>query len=196
MLTIASVGSSVPAQIVFSHCSPEKGVPFGFWESLRRSQDNWLQLKAEYQRKFQKPVAGLIESIALNKTTPHSPIIQTLADLLEELGPRWDGVAHKTIIIFSDLLENTPEFSQYDRTANGRSFAAVWHSVPYVRNTRLDLRNTEVKVFYLTGLADLRLQGSRHQAFWRNLIAYYGGRVTGWTPLPYLPAWQESINTN
>jgi hypothetical protein len=185
MLTVASIGVQLPGRIIFSRCSPEKALDLV--ESIRRNED-WLALKKQYEDQFQQPVQALIDRMPLTTTTPRSPILQTLADVIHQLGPYWKDAPKRVLIIFSDLLENTQEFSQYDDESSRIGFAQARKSVSYIRNLHLDLQKTDIRIFYLTGrVHNAALQGSAHQKFWHELFTSYGGHLTDWVTVPVEP---------
>jgi hypothetical protein len=184
MLTIATIGSDLPAAIAFRGCSPERGDVPGIVESLRRDQD-WLAVKREYEQSFLLPIHKLAEGIRLDQSSPHSPIIQSLAGVLQELGPSWSRAARRKVTLVSDLIENTRAFSQYDMGDSARSFGEVRANVPYIRDTALDLRGAAITVLYLTGMpSDRDRQGPAHQRFWMDLVGYYGGNLIDWVVVP------------
>jgi hypothetical protein len=184
MLTVASIGGEIPAVINFRACSPERGAVLGLIESLQRNRD-WLEIQREYEEKFQQPIQNLAEQMALNLTTPYSPIIQSMGGVMEQLGPQWSRVSRRKVTLISDLIENTRAFSQYDTSSNEKPFAQVRNDVPYIRESALDLRGAAVTVLYLTGLPDdSGLQGMGHQRFWRDLVAFYGGDLIDWIVVP------------
>jgi hypothetical protein len=184
MLTVVSIGAELPPAINFRACCPERGDALGFFDGLRQNRD-WLQTRSEYEQSFQRPIETLADGMALNLTSSSSPIIQSMADAMEQLGPSWSRAPKRRAILITDLMENTPAFSQYDRRDNGRRFAEVRQCVPYIRESPLDLRDTAVTVLCLTGLPyDSGLQGIEHQRFWRDLIQFYGGEVVDWVVVP------------
>jgi hypothetical protein len=184
MLTVASIGAELPPAVSFRACSPERGDALGLLDSLRQNRD-WLQTRSEYEQSFQRPLETLAEGMALNRTASWSPIIQSMSAAMEQLGPSWSRVRKRRVILITDLMENTPAFSQYDRRDNGRRFAEVRQCVPYLHAATLDLHAAAVTVLYLTGLPhDSGLQGLEHQRFWRDLVAFYGGDVVDWLVVP------------
>lgn len=184
MLTVARIDGELPALIDFRACSPEKGEIFGLAESLRRNED-WLEIQRDYEQKFERPIQNLAAGMALNLTRPYSPIIQSLAGVMEQLGPQWSRVRQRKLTLISDLIENTRAFSQYDAGSNEKPFGQVRNEVPYIGGTALDLHGAAVTVLYLTGLPhDSGSQGMDHQRFWRDLVAFYGGEVVDWIVVP------------
>jgi hypothetical protein len=183
-LSVASIRGELPATFIFSRCRPEGGTPFGILESLRRSNVDWLELKKQYEVTFERPVQALIAHMPLDTTTDRSPIIASIGDVIRRLGPHWTAAGNRRLVIFSDLLENTNEFSQYNAKGAAKTFAEA-RAIPYIRDARLDLANVGVTVFYLTGRpGSERLQTNTHERFWRDLIAWYGGRIVTWVPVP------------
>jgi hypothetical protein len=184
MLTVASIGGEIPAVINFRACSPERGEVLGLIESLRRNRD-WLEIERDYEEEFQQPIQTLAGQMALDLTMPYSPIIQSMAGVMEQLGPQWGRVSRRKVTIISDLIENTQAFSQYDTSSNEKPFAQVRNDVPYIRESALDLSGAAVTVLCLTGIPhDSGLQGAEQQRFWRDLVAFYGGEVCDWIVVP------------
>ena len=185
LFTIASIGEDLPALIEFRACSPEKGDAFSLLESLRRPNVDWLDLKHQYEEKFEKPIQKLTSEMPLGLATAHSPIIQSISGVITQLGSQWDRVHKRRLTVISDLMENTQAFSHYRPSDNQRRFADARRQINYIRDTPLDLRGVAVTVFYVTGIPhDRDLQGLNHQRFWRDFIAFYGGDLVDWVVVP------------
>lgn len=98
-----------------------------------------------------------------------SPIIETIWAIsrLHDFG---GSVAHRYLYIVSDMLQNTPAYSQYHGGANFKAF----------RHTRLgsldlpDLRGVTVVVYYLERPKTLALQTERHVRFWTEFFKAAG----------------------
>jgi len=184
LLVVASIGGELPAAINFRACSPQKGDVPGILDSLRENRD-WVETQHEYEERFQQPIEALADEMPLNTSTPNSPIIQSVADVMEQLGPYWSRVPHRKITLITDGMENTAAFSQCDERNAKMRFSDVRIAVPYIRETPLDLRGVQVTMLYLTGFPhDKGLQGFEHQRFWRDLVAFYGGEVVDWVVVP------------
>ena len=183
MLTVASIGGELPPDTLFSYCSPEQGHVFGFLEALRHSDEVPAEIRARYERNFEQPLERLERQMPLNRTTPYSPIIDSLGDVIHQIGPQWDEARTRSLVVFSDLLENTPEFSQY-HGGNSETFLQARSTIPYIRNAQLDLRKTAVTVYQLTGRpATKHLQTKANERFWMELFTGNGGQVKKWVRL-------------
>lgn len=86
----------------FSSCKPRK--------DGSRSTEDVRRIKREFEEKFKKPLRA--ELAAPIGNSDESPIAQALVDLsLDDLRFRSGDVTR--LVVFSDFIENSPEFSMY-----------------------------------------------------------------------------------
>lgn len=98
--------------------------------------DKFCEFSANMDKIIQK-----IEEGALKKSIPSSPLIESVSKISREA----DFTAEKsrTIVLFSDLLQNTDKYSFYP----GRGPSPVASEV--VKNNNIDLSNVKVAVQYI-----------------------------------------------
>lgn len=173
MVSVFSILDDPPIEL-FSACSPERVAPPNPWRIFGQPKESWLVRKARFQRNFEKPLSSLIQRLELTRTADHSPILESLTDAIQSLGGYWKDAPHRELIMFSDMMQNTPEFSQYN--ASGRSRAPD----QVLAGARLDLSGAHVTVYYLVGLPhDRGVQENRelrawHEGFWRLIFESSG----------------------
>lgn len=119
---------------------------------------------------FDLPVRRLLSQLTAPATRDVSPIFESIQSVsVTALSTRVAGA--KRLIIASDMLQNTANFSQY-RTPI--SFAEL-STTDYYRRVRADLRGIDVEVIYIR--RDGPYQPVQHIQFWQEYFAEAGGHL-------------------
>ena len=153
----------------FVVCAPRTGDDANaFYENPKRIRQRW-------QSQFEQPLDSAIDGFMQPGTSDFSPIMEMLQIVsLTAFPPVDDGLAEKQIILISDMLHHTPEWSHY---RGQMDFSDLQKSIYYQRiNT--DLQNAEVTILYVRRAGMEKLQNKRHAFFWADYIEAIGGRVT------------------
>ena len=110
---------------------------------------------------------------------PTSPLLETIAVLAARHmpGKRGDERFKVHLVIFSDLLQHTPELSQYGSYPDAKDMR------DRARHLLTDLTSTRVSLFRLERPKYAKWQTQRHYYWWTELVQEQGGRVE----------WQDSI---
>jgi hypothetical protein len=138
---------------------------------------NVRKLKAQYRSRFIEPMLKQSEDLVSTTSAKWSPIFEML-QLVSINGFRKHGVnGEHRLIIMSDMLHNTPQFSMYKSAAD---FSLFFQS-DYAKNTQLDLHNTEVELHYL--MNSPQLQTNRNLHFWEEYFAKTGARIVSVNPM-------------
>lgn len=134
-----------------------------------------------FAKQLQKALASMDETV--NQTLqlgemPSSPILESLLivqiNAFEKLNLK--GSATRRLIIYSDMLHHTREFSLYQlKSQNYNTFS----STTYAQKSLPTMRKIEITVNLL--MHSPEKQRKPLEIFWRELFAESGGKVVAWT---------------
>ena len=138
---------------------------------------NLRQLKRQYQDGFLGPLLKQSEALMAPQPAKASPIFEMM-QLVAINGFRKHGVKGELrLIVMSDMLHNTPQFSMYKGPVDYPAFA----SSTYGQKTQLELRGVEVEIHYLMNTP--QLQTKRNLKFWEDYFNKAGARIVAVRPL-------------
>lgn len=153
------------AQPVFEMCNPGQGQDKNIWTS------NPERLRRLFEDRFLGPMAALADQLAAKTPAPNSPIMEML-QLVAINGFRAAGVAGpRRLYVVSDMLQNTPAFSQY----RSDSDFAAFRETPIFPKVRTDLAGVDVELAYLVN--NPTRQNRRHVKFWEDYFQAMGAAV-------------------
>ena len=138
----------------FCRCRPEDGLHTSAFIGNRE------QVRAAFQDSFATPLAlGLARANPLQES-PTSPILEAIHEL-STVSDFADSTRPRSLCIFSDMIQNTPALSLYQRAA----------SEEMVRDDRVsallcNLRNVSVRVWQMERPRDAQLQDPALETFW------------------------------
>jgi hypothetical protein len=156
---------------VFSECNPGDGADASEYTA------NKARLKKRFETNFRQPMLALANELQATKSAKYSPIFEML-EMTSINGFRKEDVkGPRKLIILSDMLHNTPEFSMYRDTPEFASF----HESDYGRKMSTNLNGVDVELDYLINTP--RLQTRRNLKFWEDYFASAGARIVAVTPL-------------
>jgi hypothetical protein len=138
---------------------------------------NLGKLNAQFRGRFREPL--LKQADALISTTPakNSPLLE-MFQLVSINGFRKHAVnGHRRLIVVSDMLHKTPQYSMYQRVAEFDSFAAT----EYGRKMTAELPGVEVEIHHI--LHYPKLQTRKQLEFWNAYFARSGARIVAVRPL-------------
>ena len=149
---------------------------------FKAERDNKFTFGSEFfAKQLQKALASVDETV--NQTLqqgemPSSPILESLLiiqiDAFEKLNLKSSATRH--LIIYSDMLHHTREFSLYQlKSQNYNTFS----STTYAQKSLPTMRKIEITVNLL--MHSPEKQGKPLEIFWRELFAESGGKVVAWT---------------
>ena len=159
---------------LFSKCNPGDGAGLSEWtDNPRLARLRWIE-------NFRKPAAEAVKtSIAAAKTTS-SPIMAAIQDIaIDQFSSAASQNAKKTVLVISDMIEFTRDYSQYPR-AGDLSFQRYKQSPAYLK-FRTDLHGATVIIRYVTRQANGQplLDGVKHMEFWKAWIEDNRGAFGG-----------------
>ena len=152
----------------FVVCAPRTGQDANaFYENPKRIQQRW-------QRQFEQPLDQAIAGFMQASQSESSPIMEIFQHLSLSAFPVGDSSADKQIIIISDMLQHTPEWSHY----RGQMDFTALQKTSYYQRISTHLKNAEVTILYVRRDGMEKLQNKRHAFFWADYIKSMGGQVT------------------
>lgn len=157
-----------PIQPEFVVCSPQSGDDASYWTA------NPKALHQRWQDRFEKPLDQAIEEFMRPSSAENSPIFEMLQIVALSGFPPGSEKADKLIIIISDMLHHTPEWSHYRGEMEFKSLLEK----PYYQKIRTDLHNAQVRILYVRRDGAEQLQTKRHAYFWSDYVNSINGRVT------------------
>lgn len=150
----------------FSMCNPGTG------KEANQLYQNPRKIQMRFDEFFSKPLRENLQDALSEETGARSPIFE----MIRELSFRADfdkRVEKKTLIIISDLMHHTPEYSHYKSRIDYEYFAKQ----PYADEVAANLNSVEVKIVYLLRDNLGSIQGERHLSFWKKYFESMGAEV-------------------
>ena len=138
---------------------------------------NPKQLRREYEERFIAPL--MKESAALVSTTPakNSPIFEMLQLVGINGFQAHDVKGERRLIVMSDMLHNTPQFTMY----RGAVAWADFERTDYAKRAQAELPGVEVELHVLMNTPQLQTQ--RQVTFWEDWFDKAGAHVVAVQPM-------------
>src|SRR5262249_17302583 len=132
-------------------------------------------LAKHWQERFAAPLDAAFEQMMTPRAAEkYSPIMETIQSVALTAFERVPTVSARRLVMASDMIQNTREFSQY--SSRGVSFVE-FQRTPYFNRVRCDLGDSNVTILYLNRDATPAIQGKDHINFWRDYLAAMNGRL-------------------
>jgi hypothetical protein len=146
---------------LFSKCNPGDGAGLSEWTANPRiARLQWIE-------NFRKPAAEAVRNSLASAKAASSPIMAAIQDIaIDQFSPAASKTAKKSLIVISDMIEYTKDYSQYPR-AGDLSYERYKQSPAYLK-FRTDLHSASVVIDYVTR----QLKGqpffddAKHASFW------------------------------
>lgn len=151
---------------IFSKCNPGTG------KNANQLYQNPRKIQMRFDKLFSEPLKENMKGMLANNTGTKTPLLE----MLSELSLRADfgeNVQDRTLIIVSDLMQNTAEYSQYKDKIDYKYFSER----PYAQEVAANLHGVKVKIVYLLRDSLRRYQGKRHLSFWKDYFKNAGAEV-------------------
>jgi len=152
----------------FVVCAPRTG------DDANAFYENPKLIRQRWQEQFEQPMDRVIEGFMQPGKADFSPIMEVFQFISLTAFPPRETRAEKQIIIISDMLQHTPEWSHYRGQMN---FITLQKS-SYYQRINTNLQHAEVKILYVRRDGREALQNKRHAFFWAEFIESIGGQVT------------------
>lgn len=169
LLEIRAIDPDVPGgRVVFSRCNPGDG------SNLSELVANPALAKRRWSEEFAAPLEAEMDRLLDGDDAETSPIIETIQHVAAQ---RFAGHSmagrDKRLVIFSDMMEHTPLYSQY----GGTSLAYDdYLKTQAARALSTDLSGADVSIRYVRRL-NARVDEGTHMEFWARWIDESNGRL-------------------
>jgi hypothetical protein len=153
--------AGVRSRSLFSKCNPGDGTGLSEWtHNPRVARLQWIE-------NFRKPAAEAVKSSIASAKANSSPIMAAIQDIaIDQFSPAANQKAKKSLIVISDMIEYTKDYSQYPR-AGDLSFERYKQSPAYLK-FRTDLHGAAVLIYYVTRQMKGQpvIDDAKHGLFW------------------------------
>jgi hypothetical protein len=136
--------------------------------------ENNRKITKDFYVRFLVPVTGALEQSLTTEVGERSPILETLQLISRSQEIADEG--RKTLILVSDMLQNTAGFSHYRDRRGYEDFVQSG----FASDVKADFRDWNVIVVYLRRYRDRHLQQGSHVDFWQRYFHEAGAKVTRW----------------
>lgn len=141
---------------VFALCNP------GSAEEANLLYENPERIRRQFAERFQKPmIAALAQLTTPSAPRATSPILEMIRSVITDRRYRSSG--RRRLIIVSDMLQNTRDYSHYTGDYSFELFRAQAYAREFLNLSMLDVY---VEVLYLKRTTTEALQTRRHVGFW------------------------------
>jgi len=127
--------------------------------------------KRKWSESFNKPLTNSIKDLFDIGQSDISPIMEMIQAVAIKSFSHDAG--NKKLIIISDLIQNTSDYSHYKTPPNFKIFVKT----AYYKHVKTDLNNVEVTVLYLLRKGIESMQNRKHIMFWEEYINSLGGQI-------------------
>jgi hypothetical protein len=150
------------SQSLFSKCNPGDGTGLSEWtDNPRIARLRWIDA-------FRRPAAEAVKNSVASAKAKNSPIMAAIQDIaIGQFSSAAVQNVPKSLIVISDMLEFTPDYSQYPG-AGDLSYARFRRSPAYLK-FRTDLHGASVTIEYVQRPA-VKIDTFRHVEFWKEWI--------------------------
>src|SRR5258708_4583060 len=166
--------TGVRSRSLFSKCNPGDGAGLSEWtDNPRIARLRWIE-------NFRKPAADAVKNSIAAAKANSSPIMAAIQDIaLNQFTSAASQNAKKSLIVISDMIEFTRDYSQYAR-AGDLSFSRYKQSPAYLK-FRTDLHGATVAIRYVNRQVKGQplIDGTIHMDFWKSWILDNGGSWGG-----------------
>lgn len=156
---------------VFKRCNPGDPSHVSWFD------DNPKWAKDEFEQKYILPFSQTLDRQLVFETTDRSPIFEGLQAVSIAAFPAGTEKLPRTLILVSDLLQNSPQFSVYKsfRVEQATEAARYYHAA---------LGGVDVEIFRISRRNEISLQlDNKFGAFWTTWFAESGASLQSITPL-------------
>jgi hypothetical protein len=165
-LELRTLSPTVPGgRIVFDKCNPGDG------SNLSQLVANPEMAKRKWADGFKKPLEAALVTEMAASAADMSPIMATIQQIaVDRFTGRAAASIPKRLIVVSDMIEHTPEYSQYRGDLTYDRFKRS----PAYRRVRTDLNGATVTIEYVQRLKP-PIDSVAHMAFWEEWVRDNGG---------------------
>ncbi len=133
---------------------------------------NKRRLKKEWNKNFFSKFVSAVQNLVGEHSASQSPIFEMLKYV--SINTMYDSQADKKrIILVSDMLHHTNQYSQYAQDIRFKTFDKLAYSL----DVRPHLKGVDVEILYVVRSKNRRIQNRGHIAFWEAFVSNAGGQV-------------------
>jgi len=136
--------------------------------------ENNRRITKDFYLRFLVPVTTALQQSLTTEVGERSPILETL-QMISRSQEIEDG-GRKTLIVVSDMLQNTAGFSHYKERRRYEDFVRSG----FASDVKADFRDWNIIVVYLRRYRDRQLQQGPHIDFWQRYFHDTGGNIVRW----------------
>lgn len=136
--------------------------------------ENNRKITRDFHQRFLVPVTTALEQSLTTEVGERSPILETLQ--LISRSQEIQDAGRKTLILVSDMLQNTDGFSHYAARRGYDDFVRSG----FASDVKADFRDWNIIVIYLRRYHERRLQQAAHLEFWQRYFHEAGGKIVRW----------------
>ncbi|MDX8515512.1 hypothetical protein [Mesorhizobium captivum] len=167
--------TAVPGDLkeLYARCNPGDGSTVDVWTS------NPGKHQRIWEEAFDKPLKELPAHLPADSQADQSPIMAGIQKLKLSLfdNGMFDNVP-KRLVLVSDMMENTPAYSQYKSGADYN----VFKKSPANSRFRTDLLGADVTILYFNR-PERKFPSVDHANFWTQWFSENGGNLSDFTKL-------------
>jgi hypothetical protein len=168
LYTIAPIKTEL-LKPIFKMCNPGRG------EQVNPLIGNPQIVERRWREEFSNHLDRSLEELLTPSQASATPLFESLQSVaISAFGHRAVSQVRKRLIIVSDMIHHSSEFSQYNDAYNFQSF----RSSDYYMRIRPILKEVEIEIFYLHRATHPQVQGKKHIEFWQSFITDCGGTLT------------------
>lgn len=155
---------------VFEKCNP------GMGEGRSAVNSNLQRIKHRFAHEFVDPVEGLTAQLLLSKAANTSPVFEMIQLAAINGFNQHKTIGRKELIIFSDMIANTPSYSMYKTPV---TTYRAFRSSAYGQRAGTDLSgvNVELNVIRNNERSVNTIQTQNFGLFWTDFFDGSGARV-------------------
>lgn len=156
-------------------CNPDDGT------NANPIYENPKKLKKQWTEKFSERLDFVLDKGLTQSTLDSSPILKLIQGVSINGFPTNDAKpSKKRLIIVSDMLEHTSEYSHYKQKVDFSKF----RNSSYFNQLTSYLDGVEVYILYLPRKGAEHIQTMQHAQFWDEYISSMGGVIIMITRMP------------
>jgi hypothetical protein len=169
-IDVYAVGDTEAAlrEPILSLCNPGTGA------GLDHLTANPELIRKRWETEFATQIdAALADVLTSPLSEKDSPVMESLQSVAITALGRLPRDTPRRLVIASDMIQNTHEYSQYRRVEGFESFRGS----AYFRRLTCDLGGADVTILYLNRASAPSVQGKDHVSFWREYISAMNGQL-------------------
>jgi hypothetical protein len=161
--------AGVRSRSLFSKCNPGNGTGLSEWTA------NPQIARMHWKEDFREPAAKAVRNSIASAKATSSPIMAAIQDIsIDQFSSAAAANAKKTLVVISDMIEFTRDYSQYSRDL---TFQRYRQSPAYLK-FRTKLHDATVNIFYVNRQQKGQpvVDGKALMQFWQEWIVDSSGQ--------------------